>query len=386
MNRIRSIDIVRGLAMIIMALDHTRDLIHVSSITQSPTDLATTTPALFFTRWITHLCAPTFVFLSGTSAFISLRNRNDVAAARRFLLSRGLWLLLLEFTLVNFGIWFDLHFNVLLFDVIATIGTGFLVLSLLLNASARNIAIAGIAIIFLHDLAPLVPLTETSLVKQVLMPLFGPMAYPLGGGHLFIMGYPPIPWLGIMLTGFAAGKLFERSSAGRKAIFAKLGLGALLLFVLVRALNVYGDPLPWRVQHNALYTVLSFLNVTKYPPSLQFTLLFLGLMFLLLAATENLEGPLARVSTTYGKVPLFYFLVHWYLIHPILLAIVLLQGYRPADFIFGTNFGRPQGPSGVGLGWVYAIWIGVVLLLYPLCRWYGRYKSAHPEKAWLRYL
>ncbi|RYZ20916.1 MAG: DUF1624 domain-containing protein [Chitinophagaceae bacterium] len=386
MERIRSIDIVRGIVMIIMALDHTRDLLHITSITQQPTDLATTTPALFFTRWITHLCAPTFVFLSGTSAYISMRNRNNIAATRRFLLTRGLWLIVLEFTLVNFGIWFDLHFNVFLFDVIATIGTGFVVLSLLLKASARTIALIGLGIIFLHDLAPLVPLAEGSLGKQILMPLFGPAAYPFGDGKLFVMGYPPIPWLGILLTGFAAGRLFARAPEDRKRLFTRIGLAALALFLLIRGLNVYGDTAPWHPQKSALFTVLSFLNVSKYPPSLSFTLAMLGLMFLLLAATERLNGRFARFATVYGKVPLFYFLVHWYIIHPILFVIVFLQGYGLSDLEFGFNFGRPKAPSGVGLELIYLIWVGVVLLLYPLCRWYGRYKAAHPGRRWLRYL
>lgn len=386
MERIKSIDIVRGIVMIIMALDHTRDLLHVHSLAQQPTDLATTTPALFFTRWITHLCAPTFVFLSGTSAFLSLQRRGDVGTARRFLLTRGLWLLVVEFTLVNFGVWFDVHFQVLLFDVIATIGVGFIVLGLLLELPVKAIAAIGLTILFLHDALPLLPIAESAPLKKILMPLFGPTAYPWGHGRLFIMGYPPIPWLGIMLTGFAAGTLFNRSSTERRALFAKLGLGALALFLVLRWVNLYGDPAPWHAQPNPVYTVLSFFNVTKYPPSLQFTLLFWGFMFLLLALAERAGDRVARVTTVYGKVPLFYFIVHWYLIHPLLFAILFAQGYGPADFRFFTNFGRPEGPSGVGLAWIYLIWVLVVLAMYPLCRAYGRYKLAHPEKAWLRYL
>ncbi|RYZ20686.1 MAG: DUF1624 domain-containing protein [Chitinophagaceae bacterium] len=386
MNRIRSLDIVRGLVMIIMALDHTRDLLHVSSITQQPTDLATTTPALFFARWITHLCAPTFVFLSGASAFLSLQRRGDRAAARRFLFTRGLSLILLEFTLVNFGIWFDIRFGVLLFDVIATIGTGFIVLGLLLNASVRTIAIVGLSIIFLHDAALMLPIAEGAPLKKILMPLFGPAAYSLGGGRTFVMGYPPIPWLGILLTGFAAGRLFLRTETGRKRLFIRIGLSSLALFLLLRGLNIYGDTVPWQAQKNTVYTILSFLNVSKYPPSLSFTLAMLGIMFLLLAATEGARGKGAAIATVYGRVPLFYFIVHWYLIHPILFVILALQGYSPADYRFGFNFGRPEGPSGVSLGWIYVLWIVVVIALYPLCRWYGRYKAAHPEKAWLRYL
>lgn len=386
MNRIRSIDMARGLVMIIMALDHTRDLIHVSSLTDSPTNLQTTTPILFFTRWITHLCAPAFVFLSGTSAYISFKNKNDISATRRFLLTRGIWLIILEFTLVTFGVWFDIQFNVLLFGVIAAIGFGFILLSLFLKASARAIALTGLGIILLHGMAPLVPFAENSLFKTILMPFFGPGAIPLEGGRIFVMGYPPIPWLGIMLAGFAAGRLFESTENRRKAIFLKLGLASLALFLIIRALNVYGDPVPWSSQKNGLYTFLSFMNVSKYPPSLAFTLVTLGIMFLILAATEGRNNLFTRITTVYGKVPLFYFLVHWYIIHPAMFLIVFMQGYEWPDLVFGFNFGRPKDPSGVGLGFIYLIWILVVVLLYPLCKKYGEYKARHPEKRWLRYL
>lgn len=386
MNRISSIDIVRGIVMIIMALDHTRDLIYVDSISEQPTNLLTTTPMLFFTRWITHLCAPTFVFLSGTSAYLSYKSKKDVAASSRFLMTRGSWLVVLEFTLVNFGVWFDVHFNVLLFDVIAAIGFGFIILSLLIQASVTTIAIIGLLIIFLHDLAPLVPLAEGSDLKQVLMPLLGPAAFPFEGGRLFIMGYPLIPWLGILLTGFAAGPLFENTEKDRRAIFLKTGIISLAFFLVIRGLNVYGDPVPWNAQKNALFTILSFMNVTKYPPSLAFTLVTLGFMFLMLAAAEGLTNASARITTVYGKVPLFYFLVHWYIIHPIMFLVVFLQGYGSSDLVFGTNFGRPKGPSGLHLGWIYLIWLVVVVALYPLCKWYGQYKERHREKRWLRYL
>ncbi|HEX8277544.1 MAG TPA: heparan-alpha-glucosaminide N-acetyltransferase domain-containing protein, partial [Segetibacter sp.] len=206
MKRVLSIDIVRGLVMIIMALDHTRDLIHVTSLTQVPTDLLTTTPALFFTRLVTHVCAPTFVFLSGVSAYISLKNRSSLQDSRRFLITRGIWLFIVEFTLVNFGIWFDIHFAVFLFDVIAAIGFGFIITGLLLKVSARTIGIIGLAIIFLHNLVPLAPPAGASLFSRILMALFSPGAFPFGNGRIFVIGYPPIPGVGLMLTGFAAGK------------------------------------------------------------------------------------------------------------------------------------------------------------------------------------
>lgn len=386
MKRVQSIDIVRGLVMIIMALDHTRDIIHLSSVTDSPTNLQTTTPFLFFTRWITHFCAPTFVFLSGASAFLSFQKENDLKKARNFLLTRGIWLIIVEFTLVNFGVWFDPHFSVFIFDVIATIGVGFILLSLLLRASATTILGIGLAIIFLHNLSSVIPVGNASSFERTLMMLLSPAAVPFGKGGLFIMGYPPIPWLGVMLVGFAAGRLFTYPADKRKSMFTKIGLASLALFLLVRGANVYGDPLPWHTQKDTMFTFLSFLNVTKYPPSLQFCLLTLGVMCLLLAWTDGWRNRFSGIATVFGKVPLFYFLVHWYIIHPLMFIIVFAQGYKVSDLVFGTNLGRPKGVSGVNLWWIYLIWIAVVLLMYPLCKWYGRYKETHKEKQWLRYL
>ncbi|MBI3139636.1 MAG: DUF1624 domain-containing protein [Sphingobacteriales bacterium] len=386
MKRIPSIDSTRGIVMIIMALDHVRDLIHTTSITQSPTDLATTSPLLFFTRWVTYLCAPVFVFLSGTSAFLSFTRSNDAGASRQFLWTRGAWLILLDLTVINFALWFDIHFNVFLFNVVSAIGFGYIILGFVLKFSYKAIAITGLLIVFLHNLAPLIPLAETSTFKKVLMPFFGPGAIPLGGGKTFVMGYPPIPWLAVMLLGFASGKLFELERSVRKKAFFKIGLLAILLSVLVRFVNIYGDAAPWSTQKNNFYTFLSFLDITKYPPSLVYCLLFLGIMFLILSATEGLQNKFTGIAIVYGKVPLFYFLLHFFLIHILMFLVLFWQGYGVADFVFGFNFGRPAGISGLSLPGVYLAWIGVVGLLYPLCRWYGKYKQTHPEKKWLRYL
>lgn len=386
MKRIYSIDLMRGIVMIMMALDHVRDMMHTTSITQQPTDLTTTTPALFFTRWITYLCAPTFVFLSGTSAYISMKSKNDIAASQKFLLTRGVWLVILEFTVVNFGLWFDVQFKVFLFDVIATIGFGFILLSLLMRLSLKTIAGIGVAIIFLHNLAPLVPGAETSLLKKILMPFFAPGAYPFGDDRLFVMGYPPIPWLGMMLVGFASGKIFLTDSQKQKPVFVTMGLAAVALFIVIRGINIYGDSFVWSYQKSALYTFLSFINVTKYPPSLDFVLLFLGIMFLILAATDGVQNKYTNITCVYGKVPLFYFIVHFYLIHLIVFGMIFLQGFHSADMVFGFNFGRPKSGSGIALWGVYLIWIGVVVIMYPLCKMYGSYKLTHKEKKWLRYL
>ncbi len=369
-----------------MALDHTRDLVHVTSVTDSPSNLQTTTAALFFTRWITHFCAPTFVFLSGASAYLAFKKTNNRIITRNFLLTRGIWLVVLEFTLVNFGIWFNPHFNVFIFDVIATIGFGFILLSLFLKASLKTILLTGLFIVFLHNLSSFIPATGTSLSEKIAMMMVVPGAITFGKGGLFIMGYPPLPWLGIMLIGFAAGRLFERPTTIRKQLFLKIGLAALVLFLIIRGINIYGDSFPWARQNTPLFTLLSFLNVTKYPPSLVFSLLTLGGMFLLLSLVEGLQNKFTEIASVYGNVPLFYFLIHWYILHPLMFMIVFFQGYTYSDLIFGTSLGRPKGRSGVNLLYTYLIWVLVVIALYPICRWYGNYKGKHKEKKWLRYI
>jgi uncharacterized membrane protein len=370
-----------------MALDHVRDLIHVNSITQSPTNLDTTTPALFFTRWITHLCAPVFVFLAGTSAYLSFRGSNNVSLSRKDLITRGFYLLVLEFAVVNFLLYFDPAYHTMLFEVIATIGFGFVILSLLLKLPVKTIAITGLSIISLHNLLPLIPFNEDSIMKAIFSPLFGPGAYPLGPKRVFIMAYPPVPWLGIMLAGFASGKFFEMEAGKRRNLFLSVGACALGVFSALRMINLYGDPLPWSVQNRGMYTFLSFINITKYPPSLQFCLVTLGTMFLVLALSEKPEGWLTRVTSVYGKVPLFYFLLHFLVIHLIMLAVMILQGFNwdQLDFASG-NFGRPAAmDSGLTLWKVYIIWIAVVVLLYKPCKWFGRYKAAN-KRWWLRYI
>jgi uncharacterized membrane protein len=387
MKRIFSIDFTRGFVMIIMALDHVRDLMHVNSITQSPTDLSTTTPILFFTRWITYICAPIFVFLAGTSAWLSFKNKKDTAESRKFLLKRGAWLIFLEFTVVNFGLFFYTGFQTLIFEVIAAIGFGLIILSFLLQFSAKTIGIMGMVIIFCHNLLPLLPMSPAVGLQTILSSLFNPEVFPVFSNRIFVMAYPPIPWLGIMLVGFAAGKIFELPAADRIKIFKRVGWGSLLLFAILRFINVYGDPSIWTFQKSNIYTLLSFINITKYPPSLLFCLITLGIMFLILAFAERAKSRFSSIAIVYGKVPLFYFIVHFYVIHFVLIFFLFLQGFHWDELSFASGtFGRPKGmESGVALWLVYLIWITVVVLLYKPCCWFGRYKAEHND-IWLKFI
>ncbi len=386
MKRIDAIDFVRGLVMIIMALDHTRDFMHVESLTGNPLDLETTTPVLFFSRWITHFCAPIFVFLSGTSAYISIRS-NNVRQSRNFLLTRGVWLILLEFTVINFAVWFDIHFRILLFQVIAAIGFGFIIIALIMKLPVRILGAIALVIIFGHNLLSQAMAGGDFLLKPVLSPMVNFTTYQVTPDFIFIIGYPLLPWFGIMLAGFAAGRLFERQADERKRLFLRIGLTTLVLFVVIRFTNYYGDPSLWSVQKNHLYTLLSFVNTSKYPPSLLFTLMTLGIMFLLLSFTEGVRNKVTGILSVFGKVPFFYYLVHLYLIHSLTLVIMFLQGFHLSDLSFAPfRFGRPQTESGIELWLVFLVWLGVVALLYPFCKWYGNYKFTHREKGWLRYL
>lgn len=392
--------------MVIMALDHSRDLLHINAA-QSPTNLATTTTILFLTRWITHLCAPAFVFLSGTSAFIYLfrassntsapnrasattsapnRTSDDLRSRRRFLLTRGLVLILMEFTIVNFGMFFDVRFRLFMFEVIATIGAGMFLLSFLSRLPLKVIMALSALLIFGHDLFSPGMLPPTGPINFIGSLLLSLNAYTTGADRVFVIAYPVLPWLGIMLAGFAAGRLFIMPVEKRKSIFRKLGFSLLTLFILLRLIDRYGDPIHWATQKNAVFTFLSFINVNKYPPSLLFTLVTLGILLLVLSAAEGRDNRTTRFLLIYGQVPMFYFIIHFYILHTILIITVLLQGYHWADLPFGGGqFGRPPG-AGLPLAAVYAIWIAVVITLYPLCRRYGQYKQSHREKKWLRYI
>ena len=388
MQRVSTIDFTRGLVMVIMALDHVRDMFHTPALDEDPTNLQTTTAVLFMTRWVTHLCAPTFVFLSGTSAYLSARSSGDVGANRRFLATRGLWLLLLEFTLVNLGLWFNLRFAIIALQVIGAIGAGMLVLAALMPLKPRTIGAIGLLIVFGHNLLQGVNVGESGVANVVWSVLFRPGVFPVSPQFTFFVMYPVVPWVGILLAGYGCGPVFTKPLTQRRRVLLGLGKVALGLFAVVRLINLYGDPAGWSLQQRGLlFTFLSFINCTKYPPSLLYVLMTLGVSFLILATADGRENGFTRIVSVYGKVPLFYYLIHWYLIHILAVGLAFAQGFRWADLPFGAfEFGRPHVGYGFALPGVYLVWLVVVAALYPLCRWYGRYKAAHREMWVLRYL
>jgi uncharacterized membrane protein len=382
-SRLDSVDLLRGLVMVLMALDHVRDFF--TELRFNPTDLSQTNAVLFFTRWVTHFCAPTFVFLAGTGAFLygsRGRSRNELAG---FLVTRGLWLVVLEFTVIRLGWSFDLSYASLLWvQVIWVIGVSMVVLAGLVYLPLPAIAAFGLVMIATHNLFDGV--TPQSLggwgPLWMVLHVQGPVALP-GGGTLFV-AYPLIPWIGVMAAGYAFGSLLLRPTEKRRRLLLCLGLALTGAFVVLRALNVYGDPFPWSPQRTGVLTVLSFLNTTKYPPSLAFLLMTLGPAIASLTWFERLSGPAARFLIVFGRVPLFYYVLHIFVIHAAALALGVMAGFPPAAFLRPIFF-NPVPGWGYGLPAIYAIWAAIVLALYPACRWYAGLKARRHD-AWLSYL
>lgn len=393
-TRIESIDLVRGIAMVIMALDHVRDYFHIGANLDDPLNLATTTPLLFFTRWITHFCAPTFIFLSGTSIYLqSLRKTKRELGV--FLIKRGLWLVLMEWGIVSLGWTFNLHYNIIPFQVIWAIGISMFVFGLLMLASIpyKMIFVLGIILVAGHnvlDFAEAAPDFQSNFWWDLFHHgVFVPYQY--APDHVALLVYPFPAWLGVMMLGYCAGVWFTStcSPETRKRILIRTGLGLIALFILIRLTNIYGDPVDWSVQRNAFYTVLSFINVNKYPPSLLFLCVMLGPALLLLAFVEAIKNRFTDSLVVFGRTAFFYYILHIYIIH---IAAAICFFARGHSFEDAKNVGQ-QFPfmfvapgEGYGLGVVYVVWALVVIGLYPLCKWYDRYKTSHPNKWWLSYL
>ncbi|MDR6809069.1 putative membrane protein [Dyadobacter sp. BE34] len=389
-NRIRSIDTVRGLIIIIMALDHVRDFFHIAGATGDPTDLATTTPALFFTRWITHYCAPSFMMLSGLSAYLSGLNKT-AAEKSAFLIKRGFWLILVEMVFMTFAFTFDIYYKTLFFAVFWALGGAMIVLGIAVRfASPKTVLMLGLALVLGHNLLDYVKLQENSTADILLRIFFTGrgtfLPRPDGGAIVFL--YVIFPWAGIMMSGYGLGMLYNRNAdpARRRKLLILIGSVLTVLFVVLRLINEYGDPAPWSTQDSGIKTFMSFLNVTKYPPSLFFTFMTQGPILILLALTEQTDNAFSRICTVYGRVPFFFFLVHFYLIHIMTMVIVFLSGYtwqQATDDSLFFKF-RPN-EFGYPLGQTYLIWILIVVALYWPCKWYGEYR-ARKRTWWLSYL
>jgi uncharacterized membrane protein len=391
-SRVVPIDALRGAVMIIMALDHVRDFVHRGAMSASPTNLATTTPLLFMTRWVTHLCAPTFMLTAGLGAFLLWQRGRTRAELSVFLLTRGVWLMLLELTVMRLAYDFDLGSPYPVFVLVLwVLGLCMVVLAALVWLPIPALVTVSLAVIVLHNTLDGVTADRFGSAAPLWNVLHQPGAFTVGGTTVFI-GYPLVPWIAVMALGFCAGPLFLMERPRRRKILVAIGAAAIVWFIAERAINAYGDPVPWAAQPSPLYTVLSFLNTTKYPPSLDFLLMTLGPAFLLLASLDQPGWKRSNPLIVFGRVPLFYFVVHFYLAH---LAAVLLAflRYGGSAQAFALHRVPSMGgaaevfPPGFGesLGVVYVVWAVIVLALYPVCRWFAELK-ARRRNWWLSYL
>jgi uncharacterized membrane protein len=379
--RVQSIDILRGAVMILMALDHVRDFFHAGAQHFDPTDLAQTTPLLFLTRWVTHFCAPTFIFLAGSSAYLQSRRGKPQADVARFLLSRGAWLVLLEITFVRWAGWrMNFGNDQIFLWVIWTLGMSMIVLAGLIYVPWKTLLPVSLAVILLHNTLDGVTPAQFGSLGWLWKVLHAPDAIAPSASTLIFTNYTLVPWVFVMAAGYCFGRVLDLEPEARKTLLVRLGAGLTFAFVLLRWSNLYGDPSPWSAQPTLALTIASFLNCTKYPPSLLYLLMTLGPGILILGLIERVRLGDGHPLIAFGRVPLFYYLLHLPLIHG--LAIVMFGiRYGRTDFLFhnppsllGPTEGFPPD-YGFGLAGVYLVWIGVVVVLYPACRWFAAVKQ-----------
>jgi len=386
-QRIQSIDLLRGIVMIIMALDHCRDFFHYdTSIDHDPLDFATTTPFLFLTRWITHFCAPIFVFLSGTGIFLYGSKGKTKKQVAIFLFTRGLWLIFAEIFIIG-PLW-DFYFFEIYLQVIWAIGASMIILSVLQFLPYRVITVIGFLIVFGHNLLDKIVVTQPFLKSVLWSAVHQKYLYHLNDHLNLVFQYPFLPWLGVMILGYSLGKLYlPGTDAGyRKKFLLSAGVASIVLFILIRFTNIYGDAHLWSQQKTAVFTALDFINTSKYPPSLLYVLMTIGPALIFLSFAENISNVLSRKILIFGKVPFFYYVLHVILIHSIAWGVFLANGHRLSDFDF-IHFREGSMPYGSGhsLWVVYLVWICVIVILYFPCRWYSRYKATH-KNWWLSYI
>ncbi len=384
--RVPGVDLLRGFVMVLMALDHSRDFF--TSVSYYPLDLQYTFPALFVTRWITHLCAPTFVFLAGTGAFLATTRGKTTRELSRYLLTRGLWLVLLELTVVHWSWSFEVSLHSYGIQVIWVIGWSMVVLAGLVWLPAWAILTFGLVVIGLHNTLDGVKPESFGPWSGLWRVLHtGGVMHPLPGVMMGV-GYPLVPWIAVMAVGYSIGPVLLRDSTDQKKWLLGMGAALTILFVVVRAINLYGDPKPWSPQKSMLFTIFSFVDCQKYPPSLCFLLMTLGPALLLLAMFDGVTSPLLKPMLVFGRVPLFFYLLHLPLIHGLSLAAdaVFTHGHL-VNTTFSPEDAGVVEPAHVGLGLigVYVMWVFVLALLYPACRWFAEVKRTRHEH-WLSYL
>jgi uncharacterized membrane protein len=380
--RLESVDVVRGVIMILMALDHTRDFLTYPGL--NPTNLSSTTVPLFFTRWITHFCAPVFFLLTGTGAFLSLRKKSKRELSR-FLFTRGLWLIFLEVVLFRcFVLQFNFDYHITFLDVLWALGWAMIVLSGFVYLPAPAVSAFGIVMIASHNLFDSVQ--SSNPIWSILHSLNFILANPQ---HSVFVAYPLIPWVGVTAAGYGLGQIYNWDPGRRKAFLLRLGIALVAAFLVLRGINIYGDPFRWAPQKSAALTVLSFLNTTKYPPSLLFLLMTLGPALIFLWAVDTRAPQFLRPALVIGKVPMFYYLLHFLLIHSLAVAVCFAR-YGEVHWMFESP-GIDQFPFTPPPGWgftlpiIYLFWASVVLALYPLCRWFAAVKQRRSD-FWLSYL
>jgi uncharacterized membrane protein len=381
-ERLESIDVVRGVIMILMALDHTRDFFGIPG--QSPTDLASATAALFLTRWITYFCAPVFFLLTGTGAYLSLR-RKSPRELSRFLFTRGLWLIFLEVVLLRcFAYQFNVDYRVTMLLVLWALGWAMITLAALVRLPASVVTAFGVLLIAGHNL-----LDAVQSANPLWSILHAPGFVLNTPEHVVFVAYPLIPWIGVTAVGYGLGQVYGWDADRRRSFLLRLGVALSLAFLVIRGLNAYGDPSHWMRQKTAAFTALSFLNTIKYPPSLLFLLMTLGPALVFLGLVDRRTPRTLRPALVIGKVPLFYYVLHFALIH-LLAVITCTLRYGSAHWMFESldlahyPFTAPPG-WGYSLPVVYLVWAFVVIAMYPLCLWFAALKQRRSD-AWLSYL
>ncbi len=386
-NRLDSIDILRGLVIVLMAIDHTRDMWSLTAFT--PEDMTQTTAGYFFTRWITHFCAPVFVFLAGTSICLYFQKIQDKKQLTSFLLKRGIWLIAIEIIVINWSWSWTLFWNQWGFflQVIWVLGVAMIAMAGLIWLSYRNILIISLLMIFGHNLLNFITPDQLGAFDWVWKTLHEGGWISLNGSNSFgiFIAYPLIPWIGVMGAGYVFGLVMSWPEQDRTKMLYRLGFGAIVVFVVLRFLNLYGDTADWEVQKSSLFTLMSFLNTQKYPPSLLFLLMTLGPSFLLLILFEQWQSRKLDFLKIFGRVPFFFYVLHFAVIH--IASMIYFRLAHGEWFDLAVNSNAQSWPDYYqpSLIRMYLAWSVIVVLFYFLCKWYDRYKSRHTNW-WLKYL